>query len=352
MAEVELWVDGRIHAGWKEMTVTRAIDAGAGSFRLVLSDRWGGDVARAEAIPEGAACIVMLDGLRVITGWIDAVEPGGDASTHEILIDGRDRTGDLVDCSAAVTGPTEWYDLTVLDLAQVLAEPFGVTVTAPPELIGRPFAKFKIEVGESPFEAIERACRMRALLPASDAYGNLTLGRAPNGTAVGALVYGENILSWSAPRSAKDRFSQIIVKGQQPGADYLPTDQIAAVEGRAGDPGVGRYRPKVIIAEEASDTAAATERAGWEVSVRAARGRQFRCEVQGWRQAPGEPLWRPGLLTRVHHPQAGLDEAHMVVTRCVYNKGSRGSTTGLELSPPGAYDLRAEPETPPAESWL
>lgn len=352
MAEVELWVAGGIHVGWTEMTVTRSIDAVAGSFRLVLSDRWGGDIRRDAAIPEGASCVVTLDGLRVLTGYIDSVEPGGDASVHEIVVSGRDRTADLVDCAAAAEGPTEWRDVTILDLARALAGPFGIEVTCPRALVGAPFAKFKVEQGESAFDAIERACRMRALLPASDAYGNLTLGRAPNGRAEGALTYGDNILSWSAPRDMKDRYSTVIVKGQQPSVDYLPTEQVAGVEGRAGDPGIGRYRPLILIAEDAADLAAARERAGWEVNVRAARGRQYRCEVQGWRQAPDLPLWLPGLSTAVDCPPAGLEAgARMVVTRCVYSKSGRGTTTGLELSPAGAYDLRAEPEDPPSESW-
>ena len=73
------------------------------------------------------------------------------------LIRGRDRTGDLVDCSAA-TMPGEWQNELLDRIVQSLIDPFGISVTVDTD-IGEPFRKFRIDEGETVFEAIDRACR-------------------------------------------------------------------------------------------------------------------------------------------------------------------------------------------------
>ena len=77
-----------------------------------------------------------------------------DRGAHTIAVRGRDATGDLVDCSAA-SKPGEWKDARLEEIASALCEPFGIRVTREVDT-GAPFARFRIEEGESVFEAIER----------------------------------------------------------------------------------------------------------------------------------------------------------------------------------------------------
>ena len=54
---------------------------------------------------EGLACEVRLGGEVVVTGYIDDYEPDLTETTSTICVEGRSRTGDLVDCSApAIVG--------------------------------------------------------------------------------------------------------------------------------------------------------------------------------------------------------------------------------------------------------
>ena len=126
-------------------------------------------------IRPGDACRVQLDGDAVIQGWVDVVTVDYDARGHTLSVRGRDTTGDLVDCSAA-TEPGEWKDARLEEIAAALCAPFDIGVTVADDVdTGEPFARFRIEEGESVFEAIDRACRFRAVLPRSDGEGGLIL---------------------------------------------------------------------------------------------------------------------------------------------------------------------------------
>ena len=120
----------------------------------------------------------------VITGYVDDVSPAYSATGHDVTVDGRDATsqGDLVDCSA-IHQPGEWRVSGTLEaIVTILAKPFGIPVKAECDT-GTAFRKFRIEEGETAFEAIERACRMRAVLAAGDGKGGLRIIRAGSGRA-------------------------------------------------------------------------------------------------------------------------------------------------------------------------
>ena len=185
---------------------------------------------------------MQLENETVIQGYVDAVTVDYDSGSHTIAVRGRDATGDLVDCSAA-TEPGEWHNERLEAIAAALCEPFGIRVTQVVDT-GEPFARFRIEEGESVFEAIERACRFRAVLPLSDGQGGLILGGPSRSRTTVRLERGLNILSASGTSSWLGRFRDYTLLGQQAGGlDGFTAEEIAHVEATARDPGVNRHRP-------------------------------------------------------------------------------------------------------------
>ena len=154
--DITLRIDGVDWTYWTSVQVTRQMDAIAGTFSLALADKWIGG-AQALPIAAGMACQILIGGEQVIDGYIDQVRPSFSATAHGISVTGRDRSADLVDC-AAIHSPGQWLNCTVLQLAQALASPFGVNVTAEGD-VGAPIASFKLEEGETAFEALDRALR-------------------------------------------------------------------------------------------------------------------------------------------------------------------------------------------------
>jgi prophage tail gpP-like protein len=189
-------INGKSYLGFEEITVTRSIEAAAGSFGARFSTKvpW-------PFLP-GAEVEVLLDGEPVAYGFIDKVTPALSTSGRRFAIEGRDRTGDLVDCAAGTTPNLangfdvafgEWFSTRLEVIVAELCRPYGIEVF-PWGLVLEPFPIFSLQPGESAWEAIERACRLRGVLAFPDGGGNLILARPATVREQISLEEGINVL--------------------------------------------------------------------------------------------------------------------------------------------------------------
>lgn len=327
-----LRVNGREYGGWKSASVTRGIEAIAGGFELSVSDRWA-EQGEPWPINEEDDCELVIDGETIIQGAVDRVT----LSFSGITISGRDRTGDMVDCSA-ILSKWEFRNVPLLTLAKQLAEPFGISVTMQAGLAAPAVAKLTIDPGDTAFDALERVCRAAGVLPISDGRGGLVLTRAGSGLASTALVEGQNILAdASATFDCSGRFRRYIVLGQHPGSDEFSGGAAAAIRGECTDMGVERSARVLVVRPEGAMTSAlAKVRAQWEAKVRAGRAASVTIPVQGWRQGDGT-LWPVNALVPVQSRRLGIG-GQMLITQAVYSLDeSGGKRTALNLRPPNAY---------------
>ncbi len=338
---VILRIGGVNWEGWKSVEVTRQVDAAAGSFSLGLADKWRID-QMAPAIAAGMACEVLTGGGSLISGYIDNLTINFSPSDHGLTVSGRDKTADLVDCSA-VHEPGFFKNQTVDQLAQTLAGPFGVSVKMEAEA-GEPIEVFKLEEGETAFMAVDRAARMRGLLPTPDGRGGLSLGRPGQRRSSTALRQGENVKEGSVTYDVSDRYSDYTCKGQKRGTDDEYGECCCAVKGEGQDGGIDRYRPLIVRPETQVTAEDAEQRAKWEASTRAARGVTASVTVQGWRQNGGQ-LWEAGLLVFCDLPFLHLSRDLMIAKVTFSLSMDGGTTTSLDLKDPKAFD-----KDPPAKS--
>lgn len=333
----EIKIGSQIYGGWKSGRIERGIEQIAGAFELSVSERWPGqDTPR--QIRRGERCELLADGEVVITGWVDDVFPDYAEATHEFRVTGRDATGDLVDCSA-VHKSGQWANATLDKIVRDLCAPFKIQVKVEAD-IGKAFDSHSIQEGETAFECIERACRMRAVLPVSDGKGGLVLTRAKDGQAVAYLVEGVNIKAARGEFSSKERYSIYTIKGQDRGSDdNLDSPEThAQVKASATDSFVQRYRPLIVIAEEHGPHASYKQRAEWERNVRRGRSNRATITVQGWRNAAGQ-LWQPNTMVHLKSAWLGVD-ADLLVVGVVFSLDSQsGTRTELRLSDRRAFDL-------------
>lgn len=334
MPSLILEVDGRRYIGWKAVSVSRALEAAAGSFHLSVSDR------AAWPIAPGAACRLILEGEQVLAGFVDLVSPRLTAGGHEVAVAGRDRTADLVD-SSSLLEPGEWLDSGLARIAHEIAAPFGVSVAVEADA-GEPFLAFGVQPGESAFEAIERAARLRGLLATTDGSGDLVLTRPSGELAAVALVEGENVLEAGATLDLSSRFGRYVVRGQHPGGELLGDELVTAPQGEATDALAREERTLLVIAEGAVTPEQAAQRAAWEATVRAARSTRASVLVRGWAQRPGAGLWRPNLQVDVSVPTIGLEGRFLIAAATWSLSESSGTTTELELVRPDAYTPQPE----------
>jgi prophage tail gpP-like protein len=366
---VTVRIGGVDYDGWQAVSVQRGLEQAAAQFSCSVSERTTGFPQEPWVLRPGSPCSILLDGELVITGYIDTYMPRYDAHSHGVEIRGRSRTADFVDGAAIVPGG-QFKQLSLLEIAERLAAPFGLSVTPTagmaiesarpsPDFVGPMPALQDVQVqqGETCHALLERLARLQGLLITDTAAGELALTRVGSGIAVAALVQGENILGASAELDASQRYSQYIVKGQRANTDdredgtqpaapggvrqtqappSAAGDSVRACLGAVLDSVVGRYRPWLLTAETQADDAMCQLRADWEARRRAGHSTRASVVVAGWRQLPGGPLWDVNLLVPVMSPWLGIDRV-LLISSVEFRKDEGGSTTRLELTLPDAY---------------
>lgn len=345
---VTLFVNKLIYSGWEDLRITRELNTAASDFQLRLTDKWKPDQEPWE-INSGDAVHIHMGKLSVLTGWVDSMQPSFNATKRSIVMAGRSKTADLVDCS--VTGANEYVDITLQALAEKLCAPFGIPVyfrTSP----GAPFPKVTIKQGEKVFELFDRLARQRKLVMVVNYEGGLeflTVGGKRAGTE---LVQGVNVLSGSSNSNKTNRFSKYIVKGQN--LSFLgDASQSSTPIGEFTDEGVTRFRPLVLVNDGTTDAKTAADRAQYEANIRAAKSLEAEIEVQGWYKADGK-LWEINEEVFCNVGAIGL-RRWMLINKVTFNKNASGTTTILSLIRKDAYDFSFKNKKVKKEddlSWL
>lgn len=326
---LSLKIAGNRFTGWEEVTVQRSIETCAGGFSITVSDvpDW--------QINPNDECVVELDGEVAITGYVDAVQLGKEGSTHTISVSGRDKAGDLIDCSVVHKG-NEFVGQSLLQIAQTLCKPFGIKVRVTTD-VSPAFPKFAILPSESVWQSLERLARQRGVLIVSDGVGGVVFMQ-PNRQHSGmALVEGVNILSATATFNTQDRFSDYYIKGQTAGNDDIFGVAAAQIETHATDSGIKRYRPLIILSETNTSTATSQTRVNLEATTRAARSGEVDITVQGWQRDDNGKLWLPNMLVSCKVPSVRVS-GDMLISSVNYKKSSQtGTTTSMKLARPDAF---------------
>jgi prophage tail gpP-like protein len=337
--EIVLRVNGRRYGGWKTASVTRGIEHLAGTFELSVSERWANQ-DQPWPIDEGDECAVDVAGQTVITGYVSRCRPSFTATDHAISITGRDKTGDLADCSAFLD-KWEFSKIDLVKFAEKLCKPHGIKVSLQPGLTlpGQSITiakKFHVSPGDTAFSVLEHACRLAGLLPVAGDDGELLLTRAGAERAADELVQGKNCLAADMEFDSTNRFAEYVVLGQHATAEDFFGESASTIKASATDPNVKRSARKLIVRPEGGVTqAAAKARAQWEATTRAARSASGSVTVQGWRQSNGD-LWPVNALVKVRAPWVRVN-GNMLITQATYSIGPDGELTTLTLKRPDAF---------------
>jgi len=273
-------------------------------------------------------------------GFIDRLDVDISNDDRRVEITGRDLTGDLVD-SSAPTEPSEFKNITILQLAQKFAIPFGIATIADVDILP-PFPKYTVKQGETIFELLSRAAALRGLLLITNELGNLIItNRSSAFSQVRSpvpLVQGKNILNARASYDNSDRFQTYIAKGQSEGNEVFNGVNVTSPIGSAVDSGIFRPRQKTVIADGSTDFAGAQKRANWEATVRAAKSVEVEIKVQGWQKIPGGGLWKINELVNIDAGYLGIEANELLIFSVNFSKSLGGGTvTTLGLTRADAY---------------
>jgi len=340
-SEIQVLVGRDRFYGWKSLEISRTLGELCGSFSFTAVDFPADEIKK---IDVGSPVVIKMvaDTLQewdLITGYVDRTERRVDDG-REFVFSGRDRTSDLVDCSADYPKNT-WTAKSLSTIAADLCDPFGIGVDSidiganDPEI-----PRFSIKTGETVFDALDRLCNAYAILTITDAQGNIRLTRVGSAKSDTSLIVGQNIQRVDFIRDFSGRYSKYTAKaqGNQKGAEWLG-DKIS-LRGDATDVGVSRYRPLLFMTEKQETRESVQKRVNWEAQVRAGQAEGASVTVKNWMQDPTGRNSRPWEINEtIGIKDEGFDiEAQLVVSSVTFSVSEgAGRETSLELSPPEIF---------------
>ncbi len=304
----------------------------------------------------GESCRVIVDGTPVLDGFIEVVNVDHDARSHTITVEGRGKTGDLVDSSLAgkeINPPISLKKI-IEDVIAEIGLDIAVIDNTSIEDFNEAEDKLGPAVAENAFQFIERLARKRQVLLTSNADGDVVITRSePTEIDVNlqniVQSNNNNIISGSVSYDRTQRFRDYLVVSQQNTSSLVfggNVDLSDVVEqgGSALDDEVRAGRQLVMKAEKASSNEQATERAIWEANIRRTRSQVYSATVNEYRTQSGE-LWSINKLVTITDEFADIN-AKMLINSIEFTFGiAEGRQTALGFVDKDAYKVEiSEPE--------
>lgn len=335
---VLLKVNGRNYTHFKSLSVQRSLLQAAGQFELTFTNQ--------AALKPGDFFELHLNQQPALAGYIDALNLNLTATQVEHQARGRDAAADLVDCSLQT--PSQLNNLNLLQLVQRLTQAYQVPVSlAPNTPVGEAFASFSLDPGQSVWQAIEEACRQRAVLAVSNGVGGLLLTRGASSSHPTALVEGQNVLTAQLNLDHSQRYHTYTCLGQQgasnQGQQWQPTGTVSqqdqtAAKATVTDPAARKGRTLVQVQELDSSSQDLAEKALWEKNVRQGKSQSLQLTLAGF----GTPqIYQPGQRVNLHLPSLEVS-GQWLIEASNHHLNQDGLTTQLTLVPPTAYSLIKE----------
>jgi prophage tail gpP-like protein len=326
-------VRGKLYQGWIQCEVERSLESLAGTFSVPITLVPGHppEIARQDAVE------VLIGDAVVITGFVLAAEPFYRRDECGMRIVGRDRTGDLVRCTAIHKGG-QWRGVKIDRIVKDLVQPFGIEVKVLAD-IGAPLTEFKLAHGEAVLDAVARAARLRGVLVTRDDAGRLLLTRAGREAFDGVIARGLNVISMDGIGTDEQRHSEYVAYGQHSmgGMDF---DVSRGLQAKAKDDEIKRYLPLVINAEGSHLAGDLDMLVRHTARVRRGHAFGFRYVVEGW-TFKGKP-WPLNARVRIYDDIAGLTGEEWLICSVRQTCDLRdGDVTELVVRPIEAYDTIA-----------
>lgn len=323
-------VGGRDYEGWLQSSIETSLENISGRFSIPVT-----------LVPGNPPPIHRQDTVKVrvhetvlMTGYVLGAEPFYNRQDCGLRIDGRDRTGDLVACSAMYQGG-HWRNSTLRKIASDLVRAFGLQVVM--ETPDEPQSDFQIEHGETALAALARLARHAGVLVTRDNAGRVLLTKAGKNKAAGAIVRGKNVISMESVGSDAERFSEYIVYGQSNIRAVADFEHARQLKARVTDPEIKRYLPQIINADGNTTQAELQRLVTHTMRVRRGQAYGIRYTLEGWTW-DGTP-WQVNQRVPIYDDIAGLSGEEWLICEAKLRCSRQdGAVTELLVRPTDAYD--------------
>lgn len=327
--QIKVVVAGDVFTAWEEVKWRAAFDENCRGFSLKAATELGAAATHA-LFALGTPVQIFAGADLVLSGYVDRRKPKFDDEGSSIVIVGRSKSGDLVDCGADHDSG-DFEDMDPVEIGNAIARGIGCKFETDQTL--EKIAHYRLTPGMTIFSAVEQLCRDQNLTLTGLANGNVRITKAGSTRHAGGLYEGGNILSAEAEHNASNRHSRITVRGQR--ADGHGDDALE-IEAVAEDSKVTRFRPHIIIHRESTSKAFAKGRAATRRDRAAGKALRSDVEVQGFRDDAGA-LFEPGRLIWTESATLGIAQDMLIECIEASQSAKSGSVASLGLVDPRAY---------------
>lgn len=360
-------MNGKRFDGWRGLSITRSVEAICAYYTFEFSDMWTADQVEWPLNAQDDV-EVILDGNTVITGYIDVVSGELTDSARTYTVQGRDKTSDLIECSAP-SPPKAYNSITFLNFCKALTKGMNINFTlGPGDYKKTPIETLAYHDGDKIFDILDEYASQCSALLVPDGKGGLVITSRESGKSVDKIIEGLNAKSFSYQRDYTDRFSDYRVQGKTSGKGKGKgkgwfNAKTGSTSSRslstAKDLGVTRYRP-LVISLEGNKTSEITEnRAELEAVIRASKSLVVNCKVAGWTQSNGK-VWTINETVQLVAPRLGIGNSYgdeYLISETIFTLSDNGgSETELTLVPKDAFlrqkQIRKKKQDQKSKGWF
>jgi prophage tail gpP-like protein len=344
-------VDGKEFEGFTEASAEITLDTLSGKFSFSSTELDQG----VSPFKVGQECIIRVEGETVVSGFIETINVRYDSDSHEIILEGRDRTADVIDSS--VPESIEFQsDISFVDVIKQTLNKSGITDIDVIDNVGTltNFTSGEISsqgTGETIFSFLQDLAKKKQVFLITDGEGNIVISQSSGVLVNENLInnpenQNSNILSASVLYDDRQRFSEYTVKSQSNNAadsvfgGLVSGSSAVNKEGKASDDeGIRTSRKHTIISDKAYSNSQLQERANWEVNIRRISSRIYNCTVQGHKRSDSSKIWRPNQLVQIIDTFSQINDILLVNTvKFTLSLGDEaGSRTELTFVNKNAY---------------
>ena len=348
---MELEVNGVQYNNFKAASCEIRLDALSNAFSFEAI------VAEGDPLPfkGGESCRVIINNKPVLTGSIEIVDVSYDAGDHTITVQGRDKTGDLLDSNIS-TIPDLRAPITLKQIIEKVIANIGVDIKVIEEVETEPFEEAQDvaapEPGDNAFNFIEKYSRKRQVLLTSDGDGNIVITSGSSEQVAGSIQHiigaaDNNVIASSFSFDTTGRFNIYkFVSQQNPftlnSAGETGLASVVNQSGGVSDPDVRIGRQLVLVSETPYSNSQSEARAKWEANIRKARGLVYSVTVPGYTIDSSDkdtPLWQINRLYQIVDDYLGKSEPMLANSVTFTLDTDGGELTSMSFVDEKAYSV-------------
>ena len=266
----------------------------------------------------------------IINGTVEKIAPSVSDTSNTVNVQGRSKTGILVDCTFEKDENLEFQKAALDEIAATVVNKFGLEVSFP-DGAGAIFENAgPRSPTETVFNFLQNLARQRSLLMSQTPAGKLLFRRAKtSGIPVAELIEGhQGILVSTATYDGTKRFSKYDVFGQEPGKN----DNAASIT----DGSVIKLRPKSIQSND-TNQGNIKDVATWTITSDIAGSINSPIGYEGWLRPDGN-LWIENELILVQAPSIMVYKPYVMLIKSVnFNSTESSKSVEFGLTIPEAY---------------